>query len=117
MFLCLGCEVELVGHLLMQHENGRCPYEPVTCDYDHRGCRRRISRAQKSEHLQKCDYRLVDCPMPSCKERLVKKQLAIHLERAHRNGDPISNKTLLIMFLISIVLNIFLMFFYVILGY
>ena len=28
-FQDLGCQVELIGHLLMQHENGRCPYEPI----------------------------------------------------------------------------------------
>ena len=30
----LGCEVELIGHLLMQHENGKCPFEPVNCDFN-----------------------------------------------------------------------------------
>ena len=59
----------------MQHENGRCPFEPVNCDFDHRGCTETVSRAKKIEHLEICQFRLVDCPIPKCKMQIVKKKL------------------------------------------
>ena len=105
----LGCEVELIGHLLMQHENGKCPFEPVNCD--HKGCVVTVARAKKSEHLQLCPFQLAPCPIPDCKIEIEKKKLIRHLREAHGN-TLMNNRTLMILFLLSVLLNIILMLFY-----
>ena len=108
-----GCEVELIGHLLMQHENGRCPFEPVNCDFNHRGCVETVSRAKKFDHVEHCSFRLVDCPIPSCKVQIVKKKLIHHLKEAHGNPDTLmSHRTLMILFLLSVLLNVIFMLVY-----
>ena len=33
----LGCDVELTGQLLLQHES-QCPFEQIKCDFNDRGC-------------------------------------------------------------------------------
>lgn len=111
-FTHLGCEVELIGHLLMQHENGRCPFEPINCDYDHRGCDEKISRARKSEHIKSCIFRLVDCPIPECKVQIMQKKLVKHLKEIHGNQQLLSNQALMLLFVMSIVLNLIFMFVY-----
>ena len=69
-FSALGCRLELTGQDLFRHEAEECPYEPMACDFYHRGCKEKVSRAKKSDHLQLCDFRLVDCPMDDCKEQI-----------------------------------------------
>jgi hypothetical protein len=78
-----GCQVELVGNLLKRHEDNGCPYEPVNCDYDHRGCEEQISRSKKPDHLQFCEYRLIDCPIANCKIQIVQKRLVSHMRDRH----------------------------------
>jgi len=108
-----GCEVELIGYLLMQHENGKCPFEPVNCDFNHRGCVETVSRAKKFDHVEHCSFRLVDCPIPSCKVQIVKKKLIHHLKEAHGNPDTLmSHRTLMILFLLSVLLNVIFMLVY-----
>ena len=108
-----GCDVELIGYLLIQHENGKCPFEPLNCDFNHRGCVEKVSRAKKREHLQLCPFRLVDCPIPECKVQVVKKKLIHHLKESHGNTETlISNRTIMILFLISVLLNIIFMLVY-----
>ena len=109
----LGCQVELKGHLLMQHENGRCPYEPVNCDFDHRGCVEKISRSKKSEHLRICEFRMVDCPIIDCKAQVVQQKMLAHLQERHYG---MRNDLWLRLFVISVIVNflliiIFIMFF------
>ena len=36
-FTELGCDVELLGQLLLQHER-QCPFEQIKCDFNDRGC-------------------------------------------------------------------------------
>lgn len=110
----LGCQVELIGHLLAQHENGQCPFEIIQCDFDHRGCSEKIARAKKPQHLRNCQFRLVDCPIPDCKNQVVQNKLVAHLKEMHGRQPllQVSNQTLFILFLISVLLNLFFMFLY-----
>ena len=110
-FTHLGCQVEDIGHRLMQHENGQCPHEPLKCDYVHRGCKEEIARGKKTQHSHSCQFRLVDCPIPDCKLQIVQKKLVRHLQEQH-GTNHLSNRTLILLFLISIVLNIIFMIVY-----
>jgi hypothetical protein len=87
--------------------------EPVNCDFNHRGCVETVSRAKKFDHVEHCSFRLVDCPIPSCKVQIVKKKLIHHLKEAHGNPDTLmSHRTLMILFLLSVLLNIIFMLVY-----
>ena len=111
-FSDFGCNVELIGHLLVQHENGKCPFEPLKCDFDHRGCVETVSRSKKLEHLEICPFRLVDCPIPKCNMQIVKKKLVPHLQEVHGRPDSDLNRTLMFLFLLSVLLNIFFLLLY-----
>ena len=83
-FAQFGCTLELTGPDLFKHESEECPFEPMSCDYNHRGCKQKVNRAKKPGHLQTCDFRLVDCPFFSdCKAQVIHKKLKVHLSTEH----------------------------------
>ena len=78
-----GCGQEFTGHLLFKHESEECPEQPMSCDYNHRGCKEKVVRSKKADHTLHCDYRQVDCPFEDCKEQVTQRQLMKHIKVGH----------------------------------
>ena len=78
-----GCGQEFTGHLLFKHESEECPEQPMSCDYNHRGCKEKVVRSKKADHTLHCDYRQVDCPFEDCKEQVTQQQLMKHIKVGH----------------------------------
>ena len=78
-----GCGQEFTGHLLFKHESEECPEQPLNCDYNHRGCKEKVTRRRKPDHGLNCHFRLVDCPFEDCKEQVVQRHLMKHLNLVH----------------------------------
>ena len=98
-----GCDVCEVGAELLRHEKD-CAFEPLNCDFNHRGCQEKVARAKKTDHLAICDFRLCDCPMPECKAKVIHKNLITHLREFHFGLD--TTHYFMHIFLISLAINI-----------
>lgn len=55
----LGCEAVMEYGRLPRHTREDCPRRPVACP--HRGCEARCASSELDQHVETCDYRLVEC--------------------------------------------------------
>ncbi|KAL5003267.1 putative TRAF-like signal transducer [Aspergillus recurvatus] len=54
-----------------------CDDLPVRCPFSNQGCKEVVPRGHIQSHADKyCEYRLMDCPSPSCDEKTRKKDLS-----------------------------------------
>ena len=100
-FADLGCDVELIGQLLLRHEASECPFEPLNCDF--KGCKEKIARSKKTDHLTMCDYRLCECPISDCKSQVIHKNLINHIKEVHFGMDHTQYR--IHIFLVSLAIN------------
>ncbi|XP_059080415.1 E3 ubiquitin-protein ligase siah2-like [Tigriopus californicus] len=109
-FADLGCPMELVSNQLKRHE-AQCSYRPNLCKNHVRGCSSRLSLDEMNKHLDCCSFRLIDCPMSLCQEKVVARLLPHHLELKHLSRTLTGGfekkifTTLLIVCLVSLLLN------------
>jgi len=121
-FAEFGCELELTGPAMKRHEKEGCPHEPLPCRLKVNGCKARVSRKSLASHQDKCDFKLIACPLaPKCEEKIVKKFLMQHLQDCHLSatsfsflsGIKIDQSTfiaLLVLCIVSILFNVYLLF-------
>lgn len=55
----LGCDEVMEYGQLPRHTQEDCPHRTVGCE--HRGCGVQCSLSELAEHMETCDYRLVEC--------------------------------------------------------
>jgi len=121
-FAEFGCELELIGSEMKAHERQGCPYEPLACQLKEHGCTALVSRGLLATHVEKCEFKLIPCPMaPQCEQKIVKKFLMDHLQDSHLTttstflsiGIKIDHSTfiaLLFLCIVSILFNVYLLF-------
>lgn len=69
-----GCN-EVVNWMdLARHTDSECEYRPATCNNE--GCTFQCPRNSLEEHMERCDYRLVECKV--CAARMPRKDMAAH---------------------------------------
>jgi len=111
-----GCELELTGVEIRRHEQEGCPHQPIPCPL--KGCAALISRARMKTHQEKCDYRLIHCPLSpgSCDQRVAKVSLLKHLQDDHLSFKGIFTIDrnlffiLLCLCVLSLLFNLYLMY-------
>lgn len=119
-----GCKVESPGAAMKRHEENGCPFEPIPCIQKNNGCKMKISRRLMTSHVDSCDYRFIDCPLaPTCKERIVRKNLLNHLESNHIRKSVFGGQSarsyinllfiaLVVLCFLSFIINIIFFFYY-----
>ena len=117
-FAELGCDLELAGAAMKRHEESGCPFEPLPCELKGNGCTALVSRKMMQRHAEKCDFRMIECPLtPTCNEKIVKKFVMQHLQDAHlssiiMNGIRIDQRlfiVVLVVCMLSIVINFYML--------
>lgn len=71
---CSSCEVVVTYHGLEGHVRDDCTSRLVPCD--HKGCHETVPLNTLEAHMEKCDYRLVECKV--CKVCLPRKDMPGH---------------------------------------
>lgn len=109
----LGCKVELISERIKRHELDECPFGILRCENAENGCREKVQRRHMAEHLEKCEWKPVECPIPTCSVKLPRTKVLIHLQTQHlsvfASGWMDSRtKFFLGFFLLSLLLNIIL---------
>ena len=104
-----GCPVELVSTPLARHEED-CPFRPRSCPNRNKGCKQLVTDKTCKDHMAKCRYRIVECPIQDCsiqkQIQIIAKDLEIHLREEHFTQDAFGPLTThqLIVILISLCL-------------
>ena len=69
-----GCTTVVSLEELQKHNAEECVFRTVSCQ--HRGCDFHCAQKDLESHMEKCDYRLVECKV--CKARLTRKDMPAH---------------------------------------
>lgn len=69
-----GCETVVPFEKLPEHLTKDCAFRPVQCEY--KGCKVECPLKDLESHMEKCDYRLVECKV--CKMCLPRKDMPAH---------------------------------------
>jgi len=81
---CGHCTQLMECRVLALHE-GRCPHAQITCPNE--GCSVQHARVEMNCHrARECDHEEVTCACPGCDKRLLRKDLAVHVEATHLEG-------------------------------
>lgn len=70
----VGCTAVLPWGGLDHHTEKECEYRPVPCE--NKGCSQKCPLNDLEQHMEKCDYRIVECKV--CKVRLPREDMPAH---------------------------------------
>lgn len=94
------CDRKVTLGELPDHVSVDCPFTPVSCPNENKGCKKKVRRCDLTKHLAECDFRTVTCEAcghvtlfqdlfthqsrTRCLERKLKQQVIRELRSAHR---------------------------------